>query len=127
MKLFLKAISVAEPDLEILVQKKFTVHTGRRLSGALIDAKNKSLPKLLRESRTSKLVDMTSMIEKRVLAINHTRELAKDRAQQEMQKEQKNQKNIDENRELALLCNGVIEVLKPILAAVKAEIANRAR
>jgi hypothetical protein len=118
---------VSEPNLEDLVNRKFSTIEGRWLSGVLIEAKNKTLPRLLRESKTDKLVDLTTMIEKRILEITHSRELAKDRAQTEMQKEQKNQPQIEADRKLALLCNEVIEVLKPILAAVKEEVANRAK
>jgi len=126
-KILVEMRLVEEPPLDMLVQWKFSTLTGRWLTGALIEAKNRMLPKLLRESKTDKLVDLTTMIEKRILEITHARELAKGRAQAAMQQEQRKEKQIENDRTFTLLCTEVIEVMKPILAAIKEETANRNR
>ena len=66
-------------------------------------------------------------IEQTILDLNHECEVAKDQAQQSVAGATANPSSIDELRGLAICYRERIELLKPIAAALKEEIANRGR
>jgi len=87
-------------------------------NGVLLEAKNRSLPRLLREKSRDELLSLVTHIEKAILNVSEQAEQAKDRAQAKVEKGQGDQAP---DRELAILCRQRIEILKPILAAMKQE------
>jgi len=91
-------------------------------NGVLLDAKNRSLEKVLREESRDGLLVMITRIEQSILDLSEKSEQAKDRAQRIMEK---GEGDPDPERELSLLYRQRIEVLKPILAALKQEAALR--
>lgn len=116
---------VAEPPLEdFLAAKEYTVATARWRSGALLLVKSRTLPKLLRDGKTGDLSRLVERLEKLVLDLNHEGEVAKDRAQRAVETQSGDAEQL---REMALAYKERIEVLKPILAALKEELANRAK
>ncbi len=120
-----EVVDVAEPPLEdFLAAKEFDVPTARWRSGALLLVKNRTLPKLLRDGRTADLSRLVERLEKLVLDLNHEGEVAKDRAQRAVETQSGEAEHL---REISLVYKERIEVLKPILAALKEEIANRAK
>ena len=90
----------------------------------LLQAKNRTLPGLLKEGNTDKLVELATKIEQAVLAVDHQASLAKDRAQQIIEK---GNGDPAADREISYLCTEHLAVLKVILAAIKEELANRQR
>ncbi|HHO76820.1 MAG TPA: hypothetical protein ENN05_10395 [Deltaproteobacteria bacterium] len=91
-------------------------------NSVLIEAKNRSLEKLLREESRNTLMGLVTRIEKSILDLSEQAERAKDRAQNIVQK---GEGDPAPERELSILCRQRIEVLKPILAALKQEAAAR--
>jgi hypothetical protein len=91
-------------------------------NGILLEAKNRSLEKLLREESRTTLLGLATRIEKSILDLNEQAERAKDRAQAMVEK---GEGDPLPERELSILCRQRIEVLKPILAAIKQEVAAR--
>ncbi|MCE5275429.1 MAG: hypothetical protein LLG43_09850, partial [Deltaproteobacteria bacterium] len=89
-------------------------------NGVLLEAKNRSLPKVLKEKSGSELVGLATRIEKSILDLNEQSERAKDRAQTKVEK---GDGDPAPDRELSVLCRQRIEILKPILAAVKQQAA----
>jgi hypothetical protein len=87
-------------------------------NGILLDAKNRSLTKVLREESREGLLNLVTHIEQAILDLSEKSEQAKDRAQSMMEK---GEGDPDPERELSLLCRQRIEILKPILAAIKQE------
>jgi hypothetical protein len=83
------------------------------------------LPTLLRDSKTSDLTALVIKIEQTILDLNHESELTKDHAQQVATDGRGRQ--LDGIRGLGISYNERIELLKPIAAALKEEIANRNR
>lgn len=92
-------------------------------NGVLLEAKNRSLEKLLKLESRDTLLDLATRIEKAILELNETSERAKDRAQAMVEK---GEGDPLPERELSILCRQRIEVLKPVLAAIKQEAAARA-
>lgn len=82
----------------------------------LLDAKNRSLDKLLREESRDTLLKLATRIEKSILDLNEKAERSKDKAQTMVEK---GEGDPAPDRELSVLCRQRIEILKPILAAVK--------
>ncbi len=118
-------LSAEVPHLEeLLVAKETNVMTARQRNRALVACKTLSLPALLRERKTAELTLLSVQIEQNVLDLNHEAELEKDRAQRAAEQ---NPKAVEEHRELAIAYRERIEILKPIGASIKEEIANRAR
>ena len=113
------------PDL--LVSSDKTESQARERNRALVAAKNQQLPAILREKKTEELSDLAVKIEQTILDLNHECEVTKDRAQQSVAGETGSQTNLDELRGLAISYRERIELLKPILTALKEEIANRNR
>jgi hypothetical protein len=114
----------ALPDL--LVSADRTVDLARARNRALVAAKITQLPVLLRDKKTDELSGLVVKIEQTILDLNHESEVAKDRAQQAMANNGP-AGQIDELRGLTISYRERIELLKPILAALKEEIANRNR
>ena len=112
---------------------------------ALIAAKTTQLPDILRNWKTVELTALVVKVEQTVLDLNHECEVLKDKAQQTVVDESNDraaaaagrrlpqgvmeaeQARLDEQRGLAISYRERIELLKPILAALKEEIANRGR
>nr|MBP8650924.1 hypothetical protein [Deltaproteobacteria bacterium] len=74
------------------------------------------------ESRDG-LLDLATRIEKAILELSETSERAKDRAQAMVEK---GEGDPLPEHELSILCRQRIEILKPVLAALKQEVATRA-
>ena len=112
---------------------------------AIIAAKTRQLPDILRTWRTDELTALIVKIEQTILDLNHECEVAKDQAQQSVASNGNPRdtagigrarglanattrtQDLDELRGLAISYRERIELLKPILDALKEEIANRAR
>jgi len=91
-------------------------------NGVLLDAKNRSLEKIVREENREGLLGLVTRIERAILDLNEKSEQAKDQAQAKVEK---GQGDPAPDRELSLLCRQRIEVLKPILAALKQAAATK--
>ena len=120
---------VAEPPLEDFIDTpdltgKVGTETLRWNNGILLEVKNRTLPKLLRDSSRDELLNLMTRIEKAALDLNEQAERAKDRAQRMVET---GEGDPDPERELAILCRQRIEVLKPILMDLKQETAMRLR
>ncbi len=111
---------------ELLVASDQSVATARERNRAIIAAKNQQLPGILRDQKTDDLTALVVKIEQVVLDLNHESEVAKDRAQQAAAANG-DQRQIEALRDLTISYRERIELLKPILAAIKEEIANRNR
>jgi hypothetical protein len=111
---------------ELLAGSDKWVAQARERNRAIIAAKNQQLPAILRGTKTDELSALVVKIEQTILDLNHESEVAKDRAQQAMAN-QGNSDQIEELRGLTISYRERIELLKPILAALKEEIANRNR
>ncbi len=118
---------VEEPPLEDFIDTPDLTGPGRAdnlrwSNGILLEAKNRSLEKLLREESRSALLGLVTRIEKSILDLNEQAERAKDRAQTKVEK---GEGDPAPDRELSILCRQRIEVLKPVLGAIKQEVAAR--
>ena len=111
---------------DLMVSADRTVETARARNRAIIAAKNQQLPAMLRDRKTDELAAFVVKLEQTILDLNHESEVAKDRAQQAMANNG-NSGQIEELRGLTISYRERIELLKPILAALKEEIANRNR
>lgn len=89
-------------------------------NSVLLEAKNRSLVKVLQEESGSELLGLATRIEKSILDLNEQAEKAKDRAQAKVEK---GEGDPAPDRELSVLCRQRMEILKPILAAVKQQAA----
>jgi tetratricopeptide (TPR) repeat protein len=115
----------SNPKLEDLLKAGDpSVAVARWRNRTLVEAKNTLLPNLLRDSKTRELSGLVTKIEQLILDLSHESEVAKDRAQQAVEK---GSGTAAGHRELSLIYKERIEVLKPILAAIKEEIANRSK
>lgn len=112
------------PDL--LVATDESVDLARDRNRALVAAKTRQLPDILRSWKTDELTSLVVRIEQTMLDLNHESEVAKDRAQQAAAAND-DQLQSDELRGLSISYRERIELLKPIVAALKEEIANRNR
>lgn len=115
-----------KPLVELLVSVDNTVSSARARNRALIAAKNRDLSVLLKEKETAGLAELVTRVEQTILDLNHESEVAKDKAQQAAATNGDPQQ-LDEWRGLSISYRERIELLKPILAALKEEIANRGR
>jgi hypothetical protein len=125
---------LTDANLEaLLASADANVELARTRNRALIAAKNRDLPRLLREGRTSELTALGVRIEQCLLDLNHETEVAKDRAQQlsatgaTSDLSSAAAAEFGHWRGLAISYRERIELLKPILEALKAEIAQRSR
>jgi len=128
---------------DLLVSADKNEPFARARNRAIIAAKNQQLPAILRERKTDELSTLIIKIEQTILDLNHECEIAKDRAQQSVASGETpaqsgrggrgdaspatNITSVDELRGLAICYRERIELLKPILAALKEEISNRNR
>jgi hypothetical protein len=128
------------PDL--LAGSDNSVILARARNRALVAAKNLQLPAILRENKTEELTALVVRIEQTVLDLDQECEVGKDQAQQAVagdggQEEARrggarggasgNPANLDDLRGLSICYRERIELLKPIAAALKEEVANRNR
>ena len=90
----------------------------------LIAWKANELDRLLRDARTDVLKEHAVRIEQTILEADELSERAKDEAQRAVER---NQGDVERFTQRARLYRSRIEVLRPILAAIKDELANRAR
>ncbi|MBI2932335.1 MAG: hypothetical protein HYY16_11855 [Planctomycetes bacterium] len=112
-----------EPPLEdFLVATDKTVAMVRWRTRGLIAVKNRTLPSLLRERKTSELTTLVEKIEQVMLDVNHEVERGKDAGQKQLEE---GTGDASEARVWVIAYQERIEILKPILAAIKEEIANR--
>jgi hypothetical protein len=145
------------PLADLFVPSDKNVAAARARNRAIISAKTRQLPGLLRNSKTDDLTALVVKIEQTILDLNHESEIAKDRAQQSvasgdaatrsgpastddssrmgariarargMSAPAGQSISVDELRDLSISYRERIELLKPIAAAIKEEIANRNR
>jgi hypothetical protein len=111
---------------DLLAGSDRSVVFARARNRALVAAKELQLPAILRDRKTDELSALVVRIEQTILDLNHDSEVIKDRAQQAAAANG-DQRQLDELRGLAICYRERIELLKPILAALKEEIANRNR
>ncbi len=121
----LKLQGASLPDL--LVAGDPSVDVARERNHALIAAKNLQLPGILRTSKSDELSALVVKVEQIILDLDHECEVAKDKAQQAVANSGADSGSLDELRGLAICYRERIELLKPILIALKDEIANRSR
>ncbi len=122
------ATEVSEPPLEDFVPLPAGVADDRETAEALrwsnrilLQAKNRTLPALLKVKATGELVDLVTQVENSFLDLNRMSELAKDRGQKSVA----DGADGGAARELSLTCRERVDILRPILAAIKQEIAGR--
>ena len=137
--------SLANASLtDLLVSSDSGEPIARQRNRAIVAAKNQQLPALLRDRKTDELSALVVRIEQVILDLNHECEVAKDQAQEAIAGDGASETvprgggrggavpaartaSPDELRGLAICYRERIELLKPILAALKEEIANRNR
>jgi len=119
---------VSEPPLEDFIPlptvtggDRETIEVMRWSSRILVQAKNRTLPKVLKTKATGELLDLVTLAENAFLDLSRMAELAKDRAQKAVAD------GVDGGaaRELSLTCRERADILKPVLAALKQEVAGR--
>ena len=111
---------------ELLVSSDKTELLARKRNRALVAAKNQQLPAILRDEKNNELAALVVKIEQAILDLNHECEVAKDQTQQATATNG-DARQIDDLRGLAICYRERIELLKPILTALKDEITNRSR
>jgi hypothetical protein len=111
----------------------------RERNRALIAARTQQLPGILRDRKTDELTALAVKIEQTILDLNHECEVAKDQAQLAAANPDASAGRsqavvagargftVGELRDLSISYRERIELLKPIAAALKEEIANRSR
>jgi hypothetical protein len=123
-------ISVMKPDLrKLLVAEESSLTVARWRNEMLADAKTQQLPALLRDSKTTELIDLAGKIEHTILDCARASEALKDQSQRaaEPAAQPGGPPEANEKRELSLALKQRIELLAPILDAINAEIANRSK
>ena len=115
------------PPLEDFIElpQKSTVDYIRWSNGILVEIKNSTLPRLMREKNPDYLINLVTRIEKAVLELNEQAQMADSRVQ-EMVVEGKGADPTQANK-LSVLCRQRIAIFKPILAALKQSVAARGR
>lgn len=82
----IELVQPAEPALdEFLVLEEKVIPQARWRNRALLEVKNRTLPKILRDLKTSELTSLATRLEKFVLDLNHESELQRDRAQKSVE------------------------------------------
>jgi hypothetical protein len=128
--------SLANASLaDLFVSSDSTESIARQRNRAIIAAENQQLPALLRDKKTDELSALVVKIEQTILDLDHECEVAKGQVQQSaadsgapgMASPAAKSTSLDELRGLAICYRERIELLKPIAAALKEEIANRNR
>jgi hypothetical protein len=115
------------PLSDLLAGSDRSVMFARARNRALVAAQELQLPAILRDRKTDELSALVVKIEQTILDLNHECEVAKDQAQQAVAGANGVAANLDELRGLSICYRERIELLKPIAAALKDEIANRNR
>jgi hypothetical protein len=111
-------------DLDkLVVAKDQKISIARERNRELIAAKTLTLPALLQNDKTAQLVDLSVKFEQVMFDLEHEAQLARDRAQANAA----NGSPAEGEQEWSLIYKERIEILKPMLSAIKDEIANRAR
>ncbi len=124
MELAVKAARLDPADLNsLLVAKDRTMTIARARNRALVAANTLTLPGLLQRRKTAELVDLTVKMEQVILDLEHEAELAMGSAQGEAGEGNSAQRY----REWALVYKERISILRPMLSAIKEEIANRGK
>ena len=118
---------VAEPHLEDFIEllENSTIDDIRWSNGILVEVKNSTLPRLMREKNPEYLIKLVTRIEKAVLNLNEQAQMADSRVQQ-MVVEGSGADTTQAN-ELSVLCRQRIAIFKPILSALKQAVATRGR
>lgn len=114
------------PLVDLLVSSDSSVAMARERNRCIVAAKVGQLPGMLRSWSSAKLTDLVVKLEQTILDLNHEAEVANDGAQRAAASEG-NPARIDALRGLAISYRERVELLKPILASVKEELANRSR
>lgn len=112
---------VEEPPLEDFIDlpdaaEKDRAKSIRWSNGVLLQVKNRSLPRVLNERSGAELLDLVTRMEKAVLALDQQAEQCKDSAQRMVEQGKGDPASA---REMAILCQQRIVILKAILAALK--------
>lgn len=107
------------PSTDLEKKKEFV----RWRTGVLLQSKNYTLPRLLKDGTNERLQGLLTRTEKAILDYSHAADQAKNSAQLAVER------NVDPSvgREFSLLFNERLAVLNAILKAIKEELANRAR
>jgi hypothetical protein len=169
-----------EPPLwPFLVVPETSIHDARWHTNGLVAVKNRTIPKMMRDTGTADLKALIEKLEKHVLDLNHESELSRDQAQKKVEKgaltaqeirdskremaqiqtqlqdvdldpnirngllgrfqqlqgtvvageqqQKASEAEVDRLREMSIIYKERTEVLKPMLAAIKEEIANRGK
>jgi hypothetical protein len=111
---------------ELLRGDDRTEALARERNRMLVEAKTRQLPKILRDSKTADLTTLLVKVEQTILDLDHECEVNKDKAQRALASEG-GQAQAEALRGLAISYRERIELLKPIAAALKDELANRDR
>jgi hypothetical protein len=110
---------------EILQLKPFAFLPVADLTQYLLTWKNRELEPLARQSKAEALRDYVDLIENTILKANEESEKQKDLAQHIVESDEPG--DVNAHRQISRDYQTRIEVLKPILAAIKQELANRSR
>lgn len=114
-----------QPLLEaFLVAEESSLEVARWRTRGLVAVKNRTLPGMLKDWSTADLKALVEKLENHVLDVNFQAEKTKDEAQKAVEKGTEGE---DHLRQMASAYKERIEVLKPIIIAVKDEVANRER
>jgi hypothetical protein len=108
--------------VELMVGSDPYADVARERNRAIIAAKNSQLPSLLRNGRDEELSTLVTKIEQLMLDLDHDSEMLRERAQQAAAG---GAGRGDELRSLSLSYRERIELLKPIVAQLGAELARR--
>ncbi len=112
---------------DLLASSDKNVTLARVRNRAIIAAKTSQLPAVLRDWKSDQLSGLAVKIEQTILDLDHEGEVAKDRAQQAVAGSAVSATGLEQLRGLAICYRERIELLKPILGALREEIANRGR
>jgi tetratricopeptide (TPR) repeat protein len=111
---------------ELLVAKEAAVEVGRWRNRRILEAKDGLLPAALRNDKTTDLQALKTRIEETMLDLTHESASAKDHAElAATDKGALAAYAVVQQRELSLVYQERIELLKPMLAAARDELANR--
>lgn len=111
---------------ELLAGIDSSVAVARERNRAIVAASVRQMPGILRGAKSDELTTLMVKVEQTILDLDHEAEVAKDRAQQAAAAGGGSRK-IDEGRGLGICYRERIELLKPIVAALREELANRIR
>jgi hypothetical protein len=115
---------VNEPPIEDFIElpQKCSFDYIRWNNGVLIEVKNSTLPRLMREASPEHLTGLVTRIEKAALILSGKAQTADNRVQEMVVK---GEGNPEKDRELSVLCRQRIAIFKAILAGLKQATAAR--